>query len=225
MSLGLLRAINIVCINTEITFCIMMPLSTWTSSRFKRFLVTLCSMWVIAFVFADMILPSLHEKGCHGDNHVATIVIHVLLNWVPGLIVLGLTVVSIISYFKGCFLRQSNTSSRDRHLQERMRAHEWFICLMILNAQFLLFDLVLVDVIDNTISHNIDHLMNVVYVTIAHELIRLVLPLSLLAISSVRSALYEAVKIPYRLVVRCRKEGSQDEEALTMSSPLADQSV
>ena len=229
MGLGLIRAMNIVCINSEIIFTIVLPLQAWISSTSRRFLIILPSMWIIGFVFTEMVLPSIHADGCFlEDNHIANVAIHILLNWLPGFIVLALTIASIIAYSKGCFLTQMDTRdtrSREQNLQVRMRAHEWFRFLIIVNSQYFLLDLVLVEVIDNGLSQHDGHLMNIIYLTVAHELLRLVLPLSLLVISSVRSAICDGLCLPYTMILKCRKRNSQDEEALTMASAYADQLV
>lgn len=221
-SLGLLRAINIVLINFEVTFSILFPWTRWIKTVFNRFLVALCTTWVVAFVFADMILPSLQDSMCF-DHHVATrIVIHILVYLLPGLIVLGLTISSIIFYSKSSFLRLTESSRTNQYLEERKRAHEWFLFIIVMNAQFLLLDLLFVEVVNN-----LDHYHNIftiLYLTVVHELLRLMLPLTLLIIFNVRSALWEALKKPWRLIVYCQKEGTADEEVLTMSG-VAEQCV
>ena len=163
-------------------------------------------------------------------NHAGQVTVHVSLNWLPGLVVLGLTLAAVVFYSKGYFLKnhleisgldglRMQQSARTHELRIRARAHEWSIFIILLNAQFLLLDLVLVQLIDELVvmeSH--ENMLTYVYLKIIHELLRAALPLTLLAISQVRETIYEAVTKPCALLVACRRgEASQDEEVLTMS--------
>ena len=230
-SFGLLRVLHIIFINAEVVFTILMPLKLWLNTALRRFIVVFGGTWILAFMFSDMILPSLQDTHCMDDNLSGRVTVHVILNWLPALIVLGLTVAGVVFYSKGYFLRDVNSENpghlghqlqqraRTHELRLRARAHEWFIFIIILNAQFLLLDLVLVQLINEVVvidSH--ENILTFLYLTIIHELLRLALPLTLLAISQVREALYEAVTRPGVLLAACRRrEAAQDEEVLTMS--------
>lgn len=227
---GLLRILHIIFINAEVVFTILNPLRLWLSTVVRRFIVVFGATWILAFVFSDMILPSLQDTHCMDGNQAGQVTIHVSLNWLPGLVVLGLTLAAVVFYSKGFFLRihletsghdalRMQQSARMHELRIRARAHEWFIFLIVLNAQFLLLDLVLVELIDGfAVMESHGNMLTYVYLKIIHELLRVALPLTLLSISKVRETIYEANTRPCALFVACRRgEAAQDEEVLTMS--------
>ena len=227
---GLLRVLHLIFINTETVFTILYPLQFWLNTTVRRFTLVFGATWILAFVLSDMILPSMQDVHCMDGNRAGQVTIHVILNWLPGLVVLGLTIAAVVFYSKSYFLRAQleisghggthmQHSLRVHELLVRARAHVWFIFILILNAQFLLLDLILVELIDELVvmeSHS--SLLTYLYLKIIHELLRAVLPLTLLIIPQVREAILNAITKPCVLIEECRRrEVAQDEEVLTMS--------